>query len=430
MATAKKKRTLKMGMVGIGVGGTEMLPDFEAMEEIDLVAGADLNPETRARFAARYEAKAYATIEELCADPEVEAVWISTPNRFHAEHTIIAANHGKHVVVEKPMALSLGDADRMIEACHKNGVTLLAGHTRSYTPPVRAMRRIVSSGELGRVRAINLFAYTDWLTRPRTAEELDPAQGGGLVYRQAPHQIDSIRLVGGGMVRSVRAMTDGWMPGRPIDGYYSAFLDFKDGMTAVAVHNGNGYFIGAEMVAWGTDEQRYTAEKRAIVRRGLRDGSWDDEAEKQTIRIGGLMERETFKQGVDGATEQKKWVPEDLGMMIVSCERGDIRHSAYGLFIHSDDGKKELEIKHARFMGGAGARRAELEDMYDSVVNGAPVYHTGEWGMATLEVVLAIKESSKNRKEVYLEHQIPVHPDYDKARINSDLWDSTATAST
>ncbi|MEE8519493.1 MAG: hypothetical protein V3S98_10255, partial [Dehalococcoidia bacterium] len=60
------KKTLGMAMVGIGVGGTEMLPAFEQMAEVDLIAGADINPTTRERFTARYEAKAYASIEELC----------------------------------------------------------------------------------------------------------------------------------------------------------------------------------------------------------------------------------------------------------------------------------------------------------------------------------------------------------------------------
>ena len=68
------KKTLGVAMVGIGVGGTEMLPAFEQMEEIDLIAGADTNPLTRERFQARYEATAYSNLEELCEDTNVEAV--------------------------------------------------------------------------------------------------------------------------------------------------------------------------------------------------------------------------------------------------------------------------------------------------------------------------------------------------------------------
>src|SRR5690348_3106901 len=89
-------RTLNIGMIGIGVGGAEILPAMEAMDSLDLVAGADVVPQTLERFTQRFpRAKAYSSAEELCRDPNVEAVWISSPNRFHAEHTILAAQHGK-----------------------------------------------------------------------------------------------------------------------------------------------------------------------------------------------------------------------------------------------------------------------------------------------------------------------------------------------
>ena len=212
------KRTLGVAMAGVGVGGTEMLPAFEQMEEIDLIAGADINPLTRERFQARYEAKAYASIEELCDDPDVEAIWISTPNRFHAPMTIYALEHGKHVVVEKPMALNLEEAQAMCDTAKRTGNVLIAGHTRSFIPPFRKMYSIIESGQLGAVKAINFMAYTDWLLRPRVSEELDLAQGGGLVYRQGPHQIDTVRLLGGGLVKNVRGVVGQWMPERPHPG--------------------------------------------------------------------------------------------------------------------------------------------------------------------------------------------------------------------
>src|SRR5262245_51613532 len=105
---------LKIGIVGIGVGASEILPQMEAMPDIQLVAAADINRRMLNTFQHRYGAKTYDSIEKLCADPNVEAIWISTPNRFHAPHTITAADHGKHVVVEKPMAISLAEAEKMI----------------------------------------------------------------------------------------------------------------------------------------------------------------------------------------------------------------------------------------------------------------------------------------------------------------------------
>lgn len=402
------QRSLKIGMIGIGVGGAEILPAMEAMETIDLVAGADVVPATLERFGARFPgAKTYASAEALCRDPDVEAVWISSPNRFHAEHTILAANSGKHVVVEKPMAVTLADAQRMVEAADKNGVKLLAGHTRAFTLPIRAMRRVIESGKYGQLRALNIWSYSDWILRPRTADELDLAQGGGVPYRQGPHQVDTVRLLGGGMLRSVRAQVGQWLPERPIPGFYSAFLEFENGTPASISHNGYGYFLGAELVPWGRDKQRYTAEERARIRRELSAGTRAETDEKQALRIGGAQEREVFRRN-----EPEPWVPEDMGMAIASLDRADLRQSSFGIFVHSDDGKQDIDLSPDRVMG-VGQRRAELEELYNAVVGGQPVWHDGRWGMATLEVCLAIMQSARERREILLEHQVPVPDGYD-----------------
>ncbi|HLQ32960.1 MAG TPA: Gfo/Idh/MocA family oxidoreductase, partial [Chloroflexota bacterium] len=165
-------RKLKVGLAGIGVGAAEILPAMEGMPELDLVGGADLVPETLQRFRERYpDARTYDSVAKLCADPELDAVWIATPNRFHAEHAILAAEHGKHVVVEKPMALSIEQAEKMLEAADKHGVKLLAGHTQSFSPAIRTMRKLIQSGELGKLCAIHIWAYSDWMLRPRTPDE-------------------------------------------------------------------------------------------------------------------------------------------------------------------------------------------------------------------------------------------------------------------
>ncbi len=409
-AGAQPVKQLRMGMVGIGVGGAEILPAMEAMPEIDLMAGADINPVTRERFKQRYpKARAYESIEAMCADPDLEAVWISSPNRFHAEHTIIAANHGKHVVVEKPMALTMQQAEEMVKACEKNGVKLLAGHTRSYTPPIRAMRRIITSGRLGKLCAVNAIAYSDWMLRPRSRDELDLAQGGGIPYRQGPHQIDTVRVLGGGMLRSVRGMTGQWMPERPIPGYYAAYLEFEDGTPATIIHNGYGYFLGAELVPWGGTTHRYTLEERVRIRREMEEGRRNEDADKQDLRIGGQAEQEIFRSNEE---QRRPWVPEDLGLLIVSCERGDIRHSAHGLYVYDDEGLHDIDLTPDRNLGPSG-RRGELEEFYDGVVNGRRLYHDGVWGMGTLEVCLAIMQSAQERREIPLTHQVPVPKDYD-----------------
>jgi phthalate 4,5-cis-dihydrodiol dehydrogenase len=372
------------------------------MPEMQLVAAADLNPRVLSTFQHRYGAKTYNSIEKLCADPNVEAVWVSTPNKFHAPHTIMAAEHGKHVVVEKPMAISLAEAEKMIQIAEKNKVKLLCGHTQSYGPHIRTMRKIIRSGELGKLCALHVWAYTDWMLRPRTAEELDINQGGGIPYRQGPHQIDTLRLLGGGIVRSVRGTVGQWFAGRPIPGYYSAFMEFADGTPATLMHNGYGYFLASELVPWGNQNSRYTEAERAAIRKSLVEGTRNENADKDEMRIGGSFERE-----IRDRSKPKPWLPNDLGILIATCESGDIRQSQYGLYVHSDEGTKDVPL-----MGGGGpSRRAELEELYNGVVLDKPIRHSGPWGMATLEVCLAIMQSAKERKEIFLSHQVPAPED-------------------
>ena len=372
------------------------------------MAGADVVQTTLDRFRERYpQARTYLSAEQLCRDPDVEAVWVSSPNRFHAEHAIMAANHGKHVVVEKPMATSLDEAGRMVEAAERNGVKLLAGHTRAFTLAIRSMRRIIELGCYGPLRALNIWAYSDWMLRPRTADELDIGQGGGIPYRQGPHQVDTVRLLGGGLLRSVRAQTGSWMRERSIPGYYAAFLEFDNGLPATIVHNGYGYFVGAELVPWGEDKSIYTAAQRGAIRKALRAGTRDETADKQSIRIGGTREREYFY-----GRETAPWAPEDMGLAIASLDRADLRQSKHGLFIHDDEGKHDVDVVAPRAMGFA-QRRAELEELYAAVVGGEPLWHDGRWGMATLEACLAIMQSAAERREIMLHHQVPVPAGYD-----------------
>ena len=402
--TSVETKPLKLGVIGIGVGAAEMLPPMERAPYIDLFAGADVNPDVRERFQARYEtARVYDSAEALCKDPDIEAVWISTPNRFHGPMTVMAANHGKHVVVEKPMALDIRQAEEMVEACDRNGVKLVAGHTQSFMPHIRLMRQIVASGELGQLGAVNAIAYTDWVIRPRTADELDPEQGGGLVYRQTPHQIDSIRLIAGGKVRSVRGAYGQWMKYRSIPGYYAAFLEFENGVTGVAIHNGYGYFVASELVPWGDANTRYTPSERNAIRKAMAAGTRPEDEEKLSLRIGGEAESAIFRR----EHGPEKWKPNDLGIVIVSCEFGELRQGPDGLYKYTDDGLTELIVDSDPLH-----RDQELEELFNAVRLDKPVFHSGAWGMATLEVGLAITEYTKTQKDVELTHQIEMPSAY------------------
>ena len=388
---------LRLGIAGLGVASTQILPPVSTLPFIQITAACDLRMDALARFRQTYGGETYIGVEELCASPNVDAVYIATPNQLHAEHAITAARHKKHIVVEKPMALSIAECEAMNEAAEKNSVHLLCGHTHSFDPPVRKIREIVKSGELGRLCMLNSWNYNEFMYRPRMKHEL--ATSHGVVLNQGPHQVDIARLIGGGKVRNVRATTGIWDKARGHEGSYTCFLEFDDGTPATLVYSGYGFFDTAEIFGWvGEGGQPRAPDTNLNVRRKLRAVRSPEEEErlKEAMRFGGGREGE-FSHVWSGQRKQPFF-----GFTVVSCARGDIRQTPDGLFIYGEVDKKEIPLP-----AGSRGREAEIEELYDAVVNGRPVFHGGRWGEATLEVCLAILDSSKQRKEIFLSHQIP-----------------------
>src|SRR5206468_1189747 len=115
---------------------------------------------------------------------------------------------------------------------------LVVGHSHSFEPAIRKMREIVQSGALGRVRMLHNWCFTDWLYRPRNTEELDTRLGGGVTFRQGSHQFDILRFIGGGLLRSVRAMTARGDAQRPTEDAPVAYMEFEHVTPATAVDCG------------------------------------------------------------------------------------------------------------------------------------------------------------------------------------------------
>src|SRR5262245_33713236 len=220
-------RKLRLGAVGLGRAFSLMLPTFLRHPLVEMVAGADPRPEAQARFVQDFGGRGYDTVEALCADPRVEAVYISSPHELHAAQACLAAARGKHVLVEKPMALSVADCQAMIDAARKANVALVVGHSHSFDAPIARTRELIAGGTYGRLSMIHALNYTDFLYRPRRPEEL--ADGGGVLFNQAPHQVDVIRLLANEAVASVRALVGAWDDKRPVPGACSALLTFASG---------------------------------------------------------------------------------------------------------------------------------------------------------------------------------------------------------
>ncbi|HEY2862003.1 MAG TPA: Gfo/Idh/MocA family oxidoreductase [Casimicrobiaceae bacterium] len=390
------ERRLRLGVAGLGRAFTLMLPTFTADSRIELVAAADPRPEATARFAAEFGGKAYGSVEALCGDKLVDVVYVATPHQFHAQHVEMAAASGKHVLVEKPMAITLDECHRIIDATERAGVALVVGHSHSFDAPILRARDIIASGALGAVRMINAQYYTDFLYRPRRPEELITAQGGGAIFSQGAHQVDIVRLLGGGRVRSVYAQTGAWDPARATEGAYAALLVFADGAYASLAYSGYGHFDGDALCGdIGELGELKTAREHGAARRRLRHaaGPVDEAALKNARNYGGTDQSARASAQPVGH--------QHFGLVLVCCERGDLRPTPTGVAVYEDDRVRFEPLPAPR------VPRAEvIDELYDVIVLGRAALHGGRWAMATLEVCLAMLQSSRERTDILLSHQV------------------------
>lgn len=392
------KRPLRLGVIGLGRGFTLMLPALRADPRFVLVAAADPEPRARARASAEFGARAYASAPELCADPEVEAVYVATPHQFHAEHALAAVERGRHVLVEKPMALSLAQCQAMVDAARRAGVGIIVGHSQSFEAPIGLAREIINSGEVGPVRMIQALNYTDFLYRPRRAEELDTALGGGVIFNQAPHQVDVVRLLGGGLVRAVRAHTGAWDPARPTEGAYSALLTFENGAFAALTYSGFAHFDSDEWCGFigesgeTKDPARYGDSRRALLAAG------------QSGREAALRQARGYGAGARETSSGRR-LHGHFGLLIVSCAGGDLCPMPDGVMIYGDLAPRKVALPPP-----AVPRVEVLDALYDLVRHGRRPVQSGEWGLATMEVCLAMLQSAREEREIALHHQVATPP--------------------
>ncbi|HEU4918060.1 MAG TPA: Gfo/Idh/MocA family oxidoreductase [Acidimicrobiia bacterium] len=206
--------TLGWGVIGIGdIVTTTMAPAMTSEPECDLVAGVSRDQGRADAFAHQFGARfAYTSYNDMLANPEVEAVFIATPNVFHAEQVEMAARAGKHVLCDKPLAIDVRGARRAVEACAAAGVTLGVNFHNRQLPWVRDVSRLIGDGVIGEVKVVQLQVasgtrhYDNWRADPKMA-------GLGTVHNVGVHGLDFLRVLLHSDPTEVMAMFDR-APGR------------------------------------------------------------------------------------------------------------------------------------------------------------------------------------------------------------------------
>lgn len=184
---------MRFAVVGCGNIGLRHLAVIDALEGATLAGLCDVDPARREKYSEMYRGiPAYGSIEEMLADSDAHVIDVCTPHYLHAEHALAAIGRGRHALVEKPMALAVADADRMIAAAGEAGVLLMVVKQNRYNLPVALLREAFERQRLGSIlmthcsviwnRYPGYYAQSPWLGRRRFE--------GGALYTQVSHFID------------------------------------------------------------------------------------------------------------------------------------------------------------------------------------------------------------------------------------------------
>jgi predicted dehydrogenase len=201
---------LSVGVIGAGGIARSHMNAIKVNDNIQMVAVIDVDADRAGAAAEEFGANAYTDIEPLLANPQVEAVHVCTPHALHADQVVAAAEAGKHVLVEKPMALTLADCDRMIDACDRAGKILMVGQVMRYYPVNRTIQKMIADGEIGQVGHLIRRRYSYFNPTPAGSNSrhwyLDLEMGGICVlYCFGPHEYDILHWYLNSPVRQVYA---------------------------------------------------------------------------------------------------------------------------------------------------------------------------------------------------------------------------------
>jgi len=379
---------IRIGVLGMGVAGRLGASAAVRSPLCTVVAVCDLIPDVAVAAAEMYGARPVHLPEDLARDPEIEAVYLATPTHFHLENARQFASAGKHVLIEKPVVVNRDEGRQLVELERSAGVRVMAVNTRGRDAPVRAMARLVSDGAIGAIRSLTNISYTSWILRPRFAYELATELGGGVIFRQAPHQIEIARTIIGQPATAVSAVAHVDGRTKAVDSY-NALLEFGDDVAATLVYSGAGYFDSAEMT-FDIGETGAPFEPMAF---GQMHATKSWEMHKYGASA---VDARSKALGLGGPTKmQPSWG--FAGFTIVSGDEGDLRQSRTGVTVYDAHGPREVDC-----IGERGGLEIDFEEFYAALRLGATLQHDALWGATTVGVSEAIWNSHQARSRVSL----------------------------
>ena len=271
---------LKVGIIGLGGIARAHCDAIATLDNVEIVAVADLIEEKCREYMDKYHIpRSYASHTKLLEDDQIDAVAITLGHQLHHRLTVDACNAGKHVLVEKPMGISLEQCDNMIAAAADNNVKLMVGLTQHYYGSSIKAKEILDSGELGPLITAVCYMSKNWGYAGRRPQYRSRYHGGGMWLTNGVHVVDRLTWVMASQAVSVSASIGTRSHYQAADDSATAFIRYKNGLAGVAV--AVGFADGAPnyecQVICATGSLRFCESGKKYVKRG-RHNEWEDVA--------------------------------------------------------------------------------------------------------------------------------------------------------
>lgn len=371
-------RKIKTAIIGCGKVSHLHASALKQAKNAELTAIYSRSIEKAKEFAAKYQIQAFDNIEAMIASTGTESVVVCTPHPFHAEAVIQCASLGVNCLVEKPLASSLQDCDKMIKACNVNNVKLGVVSQRRFYAPVQRVKKAVEEGKIGKpaLGTINMLGWRD-----RKYYESDAwrgkweMEGGGVLVNQAPHQLDIFQ----------------WLMG-PIDEVYGIW------------ENLNHPYIEVEDTALAIVKFKSGAVGNIIVSNSQRPGIYG-------------------KVQVHGSNGASVGVQTDGGAMFIAGMSSIAEPPVNDLWtVPGEETLLPIWVKEdSDFFNSINATeyymKLQNEDFADAVINNRKPMVSGEEGRVTVELFTAIYRSQRDNKPV----KFPLEPEYDRTDFDGRI---------
>ena len=338
------------GVIGCGLVSSFHAKSIEAIPDAQIVASTDLDVERARKFVSQFGGEAISDVDELLQREDVDVVNVLTPNAHHEQYVIKAAQAGKHVIVEKPIEMTLEKADRMIKACRSAGVKLAVCQQVRFRKAIDAIKRAIDDGRFGKL--LHGDAYMKWF-RPREYYHTDPwrsswEEGAGVVVQHAFHYLDLLYYIMG-PVKSIWARTTNLAhPDVDLEDTAVAILTYSNGA--------RGVLQASTALYPGTDIRiEINGEKGTAIMEGERITCWqfaEDSAEDEDARSIGSGAVATAAGGAaDFAYFEHQWLIEDM----IRAIRTDRQPRIPG-----EEGRRSLQLALAVYESADSGHEVEL----------------------------------------------------------------------